>query len=206
MKSIALATLSLTSIAFASDIKVATFDGASATSHKWVQKNDPVMGGKSTGTWSITNNTAIFNGNVVNVPFLKAPGFIKASTSEDIPYPDASSCSGIYLMARSSTNYTGYRFSFGDAKAPGGGFFSFGFKTHFDSPMGTEFKRVELPFTTFSDDWDDSTGKLTKTCQDNKVYCPDMKTLKNMKTLSFWGEGVGGEVHLEIEEVGVMGC
>jgi hypothetical protein len=72
--------------------------------------------------------------------------------------------------------------------------------------MGTEFKRVELPFTTFSDDWDDSTGKLTKTCQDNTVYCPDIKTLKNMKTLSFWGEGVGGEVHLEIEEVGVMGC
>jgi hypothetical protein len=63
----------------------------------------------------------VFDGDVVNVPFLKAPGFIKASTSEDIPYPDASSCSGIYLMARSSTNYTGYRFSFGDAKAPGGG-------------------------------------------------------------------------------------
>ena len=58
MKSITSLTLSLTSIAFASDIKVATFDGASATSHKWVQKNDPVMGGKSTGTWTIANNTA----------------------------------------------------------------------------------------------------------------------------------------------------
>ena len=204
MKSIAL-TLIATSC-LAKDVKVATFDGSASTNHKWVQKNDPVMGGKSTGTFTVTNSTGVFDGDVVNVPFLKAPGFIKADTSEDVPYPDASSCSGMYLLARSTTNYTGYRLSFGTAKAPGGGFFSFGYKTHFDAPMGNNFKRIELPFTTFSDDWDDGTGKLTKTCQDNKVYCPSQKQLKDMQTISLWGEGVGGKVHLEVKEVGVMGC
>lgn len=38
-----------------------------------------VMGGKSTGTFNVENGLGIFDGEVVDVPFLKAPGFIKAS-------------------------------------------------------------------------------------------------------------------------------
>ena len=38
-----------------------------------------VMGGKSTGTFAVSNQLGIFDGEVVDVPFLKAPGFIKAS-------------------------------------------------------------------------------------------------------------------------------
>jgi hypothetical protein len=164
----------------------------------------PVMGGKSTGTFTVTNNTAVFDGDVVDVPFLKAPGFIKADTSGS--YPDASGCSGIYLMAKSTTNYTGYRFSFGTAKAPGGGFFSYGYKTHFDAPLGSNFKRVELPFNEFSDAWNDGTGNLDHTCAENKVYCPSTKQLQDFQTMSLWGEGVGGKVHLTIDEIGVMNC
>lgn len=37
------------------------------------------MGGKSTGTFNVENGLGIFDGEVVDVPFLKAPGFIKAS-------------------------------------------------------------------------------------------------------------------------------
>ena len=63
--------------------------------HTWTQKNDPVMGGKSTGTFTIAGGVGVFNGSVVDVPFLQAPGFIKVSSSESVPYPDVSSCSAL---------------------------------------------------------------------------------------------------------------
>ena len=63
-----------------------------------------------------------------------------------------------------------------------------------------------LPFNTFTDDWSDSTGKAIKTCADNKIYCPDAKTLKNMETLSIWAEGVEGDVHLEVDSIVGYGC
>jgi hypothetical protein len=181
---IALTTLITTATVSAKDTPLCRFDGKGPTL-KWVQKNDPVMGGKSTGTFTVANNTGIFDGDVVDVPFLKAPGFIKADTYGS-SYPDASACSGIYLNARSSTNYTGYRFSFGTAKAPHGGFFSYGFKTHFDAPLGSKWQRVEMPFNEFSDAWNDATGNLDHTCAENKIYCPSVQQLKNFQTMSIW--------------------
>ena len=38
--------------------------------------NDPVMGGKSWGKFSIENSVGIMQGEVVDVPKLQAPGFI----------------------------------------------------------------------------------------------------------------------------------
>jgi hypothetical protein len=42
--------------ASATTLPLVTFDGASATTHSFVELNDPVMGGKSTGTFTISNN------------------------------------------------------------------------------------------------------------------------------------------------------
>merc|ERR1711979_124706 len=56
-----------------------TFDGGAGTTFKFVELNDPVMGGRSTGTWSTGDGFGIMDGEVVNVPSLKAPGFIKAA-------------------------------------------------------------------------------------------------------------------------------
>merc|ERR1712146_112499 len=53
---------------------------------------------------------------------------------------------------------------------------------------------------------DDATGDAIKTCKEDSQYCPDEKTLKNIKTFTFWGEGVAGDVHLEIKSVGATGC
>ena len=69
------------------------------------------MGGESTGNFSISDSTGIFQGDVVDVPFLKAPGFIKVESSGS--YPDISSCKNLALNIKSNTNYTGYRVSFG---------------------------------------------------------------------------------------------
>lgn len=55
---------------------LATFDGARGTTFKWRATNDPVMGGKSTSTFTIddSSSTGKFVGTCAIVPSLKAPG------------------------------------------------------------------------------------------------------------------------------------
>jgi len=189
----------------AADIALATFDGAKATTHAWREQNDPVMGGRSTGTFSVQGGVGIFDGEVVDVPFLKAPGFIKASTSDSQAFPDITGCAAIDLTVKATGEFSGYRFSFGTAHAPGGKFFAYGFKSHFSPPVGS-FGTVSLPLSGFTDYWDDATGEPVKTCQDSQVYCPDAATLKNLKTMSVWAEGVKGKVHLEVKSIQASGC
>merc|ERR1719235_2732975 len=93
-------------VAHAYAIDLATFDGETATTFTFVELNDPVMGGQSTGTWHVdtTAMEGIFDGEVKDVPSLKAPGFIKAAA--DGQFPDVSSfLSGgaLELEVRSST-------------------------------------------------------------------------------------------------------
>ena len=58
------------------DLTLASFDGKAQ--HTFKELNDPVMGGESTGTWSVNaSGYGVFDGQVVDVPSLKAPGFIK---------------------------------------------------------------------------------------------------------------------------------
>merc|ERR1712004_530414 len=87
-----------------------TFDGAGDTSFTFKILNDPVMGGKSTGTWSLGNGFGILDGEVVDVPSLSAPGFIKAAG--DGTFPDISSFidGSLVLSVRSSTpEFAGFR-------------------------------------------------------------------------------------------------
>lgn len=176
-------------------------------SHHWFQMNDPVMGGKSTGTFSIEDGLGVFDGEVVDVPFLKAPGFIKVQ-SRDLfhGYPDVSSCQGIKLSVKSSVSYEGYRVGFGNAHPPDAHTFAYGYKSNMKVPKGDHFVDVEIPFHAFSDLWDDATGDQIKTCHDCPEYCPDQRTLQNMKTISVWAEGVAGKVHLEIKTISATGC
>ncbi|CAE7540896.1 unnamed protein product, partial [Symbiodinium pilosum] len=59
------------------------------TTFDFKELNDPVMGGQSTGTWKLDSaGFGVFDGQVVDVPSLKAPGFIKAAA--DGSFPDAS--------------------------------------------------------------------------------------------------------------------
>ena len=89
-------------------IPLVTFDNAPGTTHTFSELNDPVMGGKSTGTFSITkNSTGLFQGEVNVVPKLKAPGFIEtwADDHSKHPYADASSAvdGDLVLVVRSDT-------------------------------------------------------------------------------------------------------
>jgi hypothetical protein len=181
--------------------------------HYWKEINDPVMGGRSSGIFYIHNQTAVFQGNVVNIPFLCEPGFIQARTVDHTVFPDVSKCQGIVLKLRARRDnnqdqqeYSGYRFSFGNKKAPGGKMFAYGFKTTLRDLPTDNFGDIYLPFTDFTDFWDDATGDPIYSCQDNSVYCPDVYTLRNMKTMAIWAEGVQGKVSLELQSIRAVKC
>lgn len=136
---------------------------------------------------------------------MKAPGFIKSETRDLVRYPDVSSCKGLVLRAKSTTpDYAGFRLSFGVNHAPGNGRYAYGYKSNFKAT--SNMSDIVLPFHGFSDDWNDATGAQIKTCADNKIYCPDTKTLEDLLTISIWGEGVKGKVHLEVASISATGC
>lgn len=194
--------------------------------HEWKEMNDPVMGGRSTGTFTIDSSgatgtgtgagTAVFVGEVKDVPFLKAPGFIQARTVDQTVWPDVTSCAALELELRSTSSsddneneaYAGYRVSFGTTHAPGGKFYAKGYKATLPLLMvgADDFEKIRIPFMEFTDYWDDLTGDPIHTCEENALYCPDIMTLKNMKTVAFWGEGVKGKVSLEIKAIRAVGC
>jgi len=191
----------------ADEIVLATFDGASKTTHTWTELNDPVMGGRSTGSFSLTGNgTGLFKGEVVDVPSLQAPGFIKVQTQDTSPFADISSCKSIVIRARAGASYDGYRFQFGTKRGLFCSFFSSGFKAHFAISASEDFQRVEIPIESFSDCNSDSTGEPSKLCSKDPRVCPDQKTLQDVKTIAFWGEGKAGTVDLEIKSVSAVGC
>jgi Complex I intermediate-associated protein 30 (CIA30) len=188
------------------EILLESFESNDST-HTWTEMNDPVMGGQSTGSFHVDNEMGVFDGEVVDVPFLHAPGFIQARTTDRIPFPDVTLCSAIKIILRTSNpEYSGYRFSFGNAHAPGGKWHAYGYKANLkDVPLST-FGAVVIPFSDFTDFWDDATGDPIHTCVENPKYCPDQETLSNMKTMAVWGEGVAGKVTLEINSIWAVGC
>ena len=96
------------------DVPLATFDGKAGTTFDFKELNDPVMGGQSTGTWKLDSaGFGVFDGQVVDVPSLKAPGFIKAAADGSFPDASAAASGNLVLEVRSSTpDYQGFRVSF----------------------------------------------------------------------------------------------
>lgn len=187
--------------------------------HTWKEMNDPVMGGKSTGSFTVDADRCVgqFVGQVVDVPFLHAPGFIQSRTTDDgdVPFADVSRCEALQVHCMSHTPYNGYRISFGNAHPKGGKFFAYGYKAKLNvvapipataSVQTNDIQIITIPFTDFTDFWDDATGDAIYTCQDNKEYCPDEFTLTNMRRMSIWAEGVGGTVALDVYKIVAVGC
>jgi len=196
-------------------IPLVSFDGKSGTTFTFKELNDPVMGGKSTGTWAVQSKAAqsfgMMDGQVVDVPSLSAPGFIKAAG--DGKYADASAAlsGGLNLTVRTTTpEYAGFRLTFAagtlspDYSCAGGGSIPLSrgcFKRAFSVPAGKEFSTVYLPFNSFSDKWSPSTGKQTTTCAEDADVCPKAKDLSGIVRMEFWAEGALGHAVLEVLRV-----
>merc|ERR1711924_506809 len=177
--------------------------------HDWRSMNDPVMGGRSKSSVSVEDGMAKFEGTCAIVPFLRAPGFITMVTGgffgKAESFPDVRACKGLEIDLRSSVDYKGYYLSFGTDRAPGGRH-AVGYKTPLSLESSEAFVTLQIPFDEFSSKWDEASGKTTVTCQENPEYCPSLDNLKDMKTISFWGEGVEGEVALDVRSIHAYGC
>lgn len=206
-----------------SSVTLVTFDGSKGTSFDFLEDEDPVMGSESWGNW--TNNTAEKYGSlsgvvtIVDRPAVSivgaSPGYIKAGALGC--FPDASSMAGgaFVLEVRSLTSYGTFHFSFASRtrispqySCKGGGHppFSRGcYKTKFAVAQGSDFIKVRLPLTDFSDEWNPATGETDKTCAQDSSACVTAKHLAAIQTVQFWAEGADGKVHLDIHSVSVEG-
>lgn len=187
--------------AAAKHVTLLTFDGTPGTTFTFHEMNDPVMGGQSTGDFTIdkTRGVGIFHGEVVDVPKLKAPGFLKASTQAHYftsdKFPSAVGTTHLILEVRSLTPYKGYKVSLGHNYFP----VLKDYKADFFPTE--EWSKVAVPFSSFSDNWSSYTGEPITTCEKDKGVCVTDKTLANLEQIAFWAEGVGGKVNLEIRSI-----
>jgi len=197
------------------DNKIMLEDFSSSSGHTWNQVNDPVMGGKSIESFQkmIKGEDSIgkFAGHVAIVPFLQAPGFIKAETStEGEEWPDISSCVGLEVTLQSYTEYNGLRLSFGKNHPDDAMPYTYGYKADLKLPSessGSIVSVIQIPFTNFTNKWDASTGNAVITCQENKELCPDHETLsQNLYSIAIWGEGVEGDIELDLYSIQAYGC
>jgi len=192
-------------------VPLATFVEGDDAFRSWIQQNDPVMGGKSRGTFVVADGVGVMNGTVALIPALGAPGFIKVSTTDKKSFADVSACSGLALTTKSSSSpsqYGGYRVSFGTDSAflQCGKFFARGFKADFTAGEG-EFTTVQVPFNKFTKCWDDSTGDAIKTCEEDARFCPSANRLADMQTISVWAEGANpADLTLTIQSIAAYGC
>ena len=70
------------------------------------------MGGKSHASWVVVSSAGVLDGEVVDVPSLKAPGFVTAVANGKYSDASAAAAGGLTLMVRSSTaSYAGFRVS-----------------------------------------------------------------------------------------------
>jgi hypothetical protein len=169
-----------------------------------------VMGGESYSSVDIKDGVAHFTGRCAVVPFLHAPGFITMVTGgwQQKPgtFPDVASCQALKLVLKSNVEYDGYRVSFGKVRVQGGGHAS-GYKAPALTDIPSDdFGEVVIPFSEFSSKWDEKTGDIQIKCLDDQQYCPSTEWLSDMQTMSFWGEGVEGEIDLMIKRISAVGC
>jgi len=193
------------------DIPLVTFDGAESTTFKFHELNDPVMGGVSVASWDVdeAGSFGILNGTVKNVPSLQAPGFVAAYAIGHMNDASAALSGDLVLKVRSSTpEYAGYRMTFsprvsGYSCASGGALPLSGgcFKARFDVPAGDDFVEVRIPFSDFTDHWSSATGEPTVLCSEDPKVCPTAHDLQHIRWVEVWGEGVAGDLHIEIQSI-----
>lgn len=186
------------------EVLLATFS-SEEQDRAWAEMNDPVMGGVSTGSFRVdpVAGVGIFQGQVNIVPFLGAPGFLKATAVHT--FPSIERCDAIAITARAGNNYSGYRWSVGWEHAPGNSVFAAGFKANYHPSVG-EFSTVSIPLTSFTNFWNDATGDAIVTCEQDSRYCLDKVTKRNIREMAVWAEGVAGCQRLEIKHVKATGC
>ena len=202
--------------AFATEYVLVTFDGEKPMTKTWQDMNDPVMGGQSHSAFNMSAGVGHFAGTCAIVPFLKAPGFCKISTTlksgEKPIYADVSSLidGALVIGVKSSTvKYAGFKVAFSAKNmtrhqthgTPS-------FKANFVAPTSVDFTEVRIPWSSFSLDWSeytgdcdtkDPTGEQHHCCSAaHPEVCPQAQHLAQLTGFEVWAEGVEGDFQLDL--------
>jgi len=204
-----------------SEIRLASFDGVKETTLSWRKTLDPVMGGASTGDFTVADGVGHFKGTCNIVKSLAAPGFAKIEgTGKTLA--DITSSDRLLLKVRSATpDYQGFKIAFGAPGVPSTTPFqrSGSYKTEFYLAKSNDWQIVEVPLNNFSRDTSDYTGRCdTKDprvggkqhycCSKSPLtpskdeVCVESKYLSQINDLQIWAEGVEGDFDLELEWIG----
>ena len=173
------------------DQKITTFDGVKSTTQKWLSENDPVMGGRSVGSFEVHRSAGIgrWEGEVKVVPKLQAPGFCSIRTRHE--FPDLSAAQGLLITARHGpeAEVTKIKVSMissvhnspreGDFEAP----------LQLTSTWATHF----VPFVSMVQDW---RGQ-------KEGGAPTKEQLENIHGLGFLSDGVAGKFLFEIRTIAI---
>jgi peptide methionine sulfoxide reductase MsrB len=215
---IALSTIAMLALADHADL--VTFDGMDKeTNWKWEEVNDPVMGGQSTGTFKIDEQTGVatFHGDCKIVPSLKAPGFCNAKTTDGGLFPgkhfkDDRAAKfldgGLSLLVRSTVEFDGFKVTFA-ADTANPQFKSF--KAPFNVTADGTWQEVFVPFTAFSNDWSSYTGRCDTKDPNGKQHvccssahpevCATKKNLEDISQMEIWAEGTEGIFNLQVKHI-----
>lgn len=214
--------------------KLALVDFAQVTAKEWSEQNDPVMGGQSSGNFTLvkqgTESHALFQGVVRNVSFLHAPGFCTLRTI----FPggvkkDASAYLGgaVELVVKDIglgvDPYDGFKVALSSTGAARhhGGHELFGmYKANLDMGLRLPclqdkgWECITIPLKKFSSDWSDATGECATKDPDgyqhvccetgSESVCPSKSGLAAINGLSVWAEGVEGPFALEVKSISVV--
>jgi len=181
------------------DIPLVTFDEAPGTTFKW---DDFMMGGSSNVSFTMGKGSAVFEGASGSLPTpAGAPGFVSVQTATS-NFTMINGCQGISITSRATTNYTGFRLSFGTDTY----YSRQGYKAPFQAPVGKVFAVTNVSFYDFTRAWDDATGLAELSCWKEVGVCPTFLTLNNIQRMEVWAQGALGPFHLEIQSISAYGC
>jgi len=210
------------SLESSAEIRLASFDGVKETTLSWKKTLDPVMGGASTGDFTVADGVGRFSGTCNVVKSLAAPGFAKiegtGKTLADITATDS-----MLLKVRSSTpEYQGFKIAFGAPGIPSPAIFqrSGSYKTEFYLANTNDWQVVQVALGNFSRDTSDYTGRCDTVdprnakqhycCSNSPLsptkdeVCVESQYLSKINDLQIWAEGVEGDFDLEIEWIGAQ--
>jgi len=187
-------------------IPLITFGDKKEASHSDFELHvldDPVMGGESHSESTLVDEKYTYvswNGTVVDVPKLSAPGFCSVETTHYTTtlMNDVSSSTELSLKVRSKTpSYQGFKISFA-TKFTDHPIFS-SFKSDFFLKPSQEWQFISIPFDKFTSDWSAYTGNSITPCSaDHKEVCPKTEDLETIKQITISAEGVNGPFDLDV--------
>lgn len=197
--------------------------------HVWRTFGDPHMGGHSDGSFTVDRYERVgrFFGTIKKLPPRKdgrggddpGIGFFRAEAGalgDPSAFPDARTCQGLRLRLRTEGwNYKGFLLGFGTKKPPQAtGRFSRarGYRAELVLPdtnggVGSdEYVDVDVPFTSFTMEWNAVNGESIATCADDVANCPDDEALSDPRPIMIYAKGYEGTFDLRIRTIAAYGC